>query len=1062
MKYSLKKEYKELLKEFDADVWNEWQDSYSDDKVRVIFPGDKRNIARIYNTKDNIEIAKQKDEINLEKDEEVQLNTISVINKGYLSCAKKYTDKQLEKGSSKLKFKKTIINLINNYCENKLVNDIINFSENEESPYSISRKLKEYKTSERENIIDYIKNETVYFSGMNNNNVNVNWQNYSTFAAEDGDSIKFTYDDFIDSTGLNSLLSPKSKSEFDALKKAVSNIDYNKEQISNDFDKFLSDIIDFCINVKLSFIDFKIQCKDLEAQEDDFAITKLKKSDVLKAILYEYCDNVTLPTFISDVKKLKNAKNIFRKECKNINEAIKHLNDNCNPFITYKGRGGNQGETKGTGEFHVHALLKTTNACQKIEPDAILSINNTSFPCSVKQFANQKKEAQTGGQMSSSLRQACNDFLGSLFKDSPKSLNSKDLTGESVPPSTDIINLEQVKDKFKFIEAENNLIVIDDKLRNECLEKYKLFKEQIASEHNAEGIIAYFPGDMPASQKRFNFISKEDCKEALTIAGIPSNERIKISVITAESDSRQRLDRILLYLLDDKYNHPENITLKNIIEEYNITSKEETSKEETSKEETSKEEIDLSYYKPQGKVLKEVYSHLFKKKLISEGGLAGHMMHPYEALDMTPRQIIDRIKEYITSQKIIEKVDGQNLFFTVEKDGTLMFARNKEDMTHDDLVEKFTNHPAEVPFVTGGNAIKKGVDQWLSSAGEFGQQEILDIFHPDGEARSFINFEIMHKDHPNQLEYGENFIVLHSIIDFVDGREAVYSSNNSQRLDKLINLIKQGVESLGYTLASNRTVDLNKLTNVQVSHYVNRVKEVASQLDITEDEFLGDGVEKQIKKQLETEDIDISDEAIKMLYDFALYGEDKSGNNIKSKDFTSLMQSEDVKKLRSINLTSANKAAAKVRSILSPFKEIFVDLGIDLLDGVPSSYVDSETDLANIDSLRDKLETAIDDLSFYMDNTSESDWDSVVNRLKPHYDKVIEVGIENTVSTSVEGGVYDYQGDLLKVTGGFAPLNQVLGAAYRDKKGIFPTFKQKFIQQESNRRSLKDVFNLIF
>ena len=472
--------------------------------------------------------------------------------------------------------------------------------------------------------------------------------------------------------------------------------------------------------------------------------------------------------------------------------------------------------------------------------------------------------------------------------------------------------------------------------------------------------------------------------------------------------------------------------------------------------------ISESKCKSTEKVLKEVYSHLFDKKLINEGGLAGHMMHPYEALDMTPRQIIDRIKEYSTSQKIIEKVDGQNLFFTVEQDGTLMFARNKEDMTHNDLVEKFTNHPAEVPFVTGGNAIKKGVDQWLSSAGAFGSQEILDIFHPDGEARSFINFEIMHKDHPNQLEYGENFIVFHSIVDFINGREAVYSSNNSQRLNKLISLMKPGVESSDYTLASNRTVDINKLTNVQITHYVDRIKEIANRLDITETEFLGDGVEKQIKKQLDTEGIDISDEAIKTLYDFALYGEDRLGNKIKSKDFTKSMKPDDVKKLRSINLTSANKAAAKVRSILSPFKDIFVDLGIDLLDGTPSAYMDSETDLRNIDNLRDKLETAIDDLRMYMNITPENEWDSVVNRLKPHYDKVVESGVYNTISTSVEGGVYDYQGDLLKVTGGFAPMNQILGAAYRDKKGIFPTFKQKFMQQESNRRSLKSVFNLIF
>ncbi len=477
---------------------------------------------------------------------------------------------------------------------------------------------------------------------------------------------------------------------------------------------------------------------------------------------------------------------------------------------------------------------------------------------------------------------------------------------------------------------------------------------------------------------------------------------------------------------------------------------------------TKDQNLEMSSYFPRGEILKEVLLNSSKKKLVNEGGLAGHMMHPYEALDMTPKQIIDRIKNYSVPQSIIEKVDGQNLFFTVNQDGTLMFARNKEDMTHNDLIEKFTNHPAEIPFVTGGNAIKQGVDQWLSSAGSFGNQEILDIFHPDGEARSFINFEIMHKDHPNQLEYGENFIVFHSIIDFVDGREAVYSSNNSQRLNRLINLMKSGVESSGYTLASNRTVDLNKLTNVQILHYINRIKEVANQLDITEDEFLGDGVEKQIKKELSSEGINISDEAIKILYDFALYGENRAGNKIKSKDFTSLMKPNDVKKLRSINLTSANKAAAKVRSVLSPFKEIFVDLGIELLDSVPSSYMDSETDLANINSLRNKLETAINDLETYMNRTPESDWDSVVVRLKPHYDKVVEAGVYNTISTSVEGGVYDYQGDLLKVTGGFAPMNQILGAAYRDKKGIFPTFKQKFMQQESNRRSLKDVFNLIY
>ena len=116
----------------------------------------------------------------------------------------------------------------------------------------------------------------------------------------------------------------------------------------------------------------------------------------------------------------------------------------------------------------------------------------------------------------------------------------------------------------------------------------------------------------------------------------------------------------------------------------------------------------------------------------------------------------------------------------------------------------------------------------------------------------------------------------------------------------------------------------------------------------------------------------------------------------------------------------------------------------------------------DIELLRNKLQTAVDDLINYMNENPENYWEPEVHRLRTHLDKVIDKDITDIVATTVEGGVYDYQGDLIKVTGGFAPLNQILGAAYRDKKGIFPTFKQKFMQQESNRRSLKSVFNLIF
>ena len=474
------------------------------------------------------------------------------------------------------------------------------------------------------------------------------------------------------------------------------------------------------------------------------------------------------------------------------------------------------------------------------------------------------------------------------------------------------------------------------------------------------------------------------------------------------------------------------------------------------------EKFDFAHYKPRGKVLKEIYSHLFKKKLIREGGLAGHMMHPYEALDMTPREMIARIKEYGVPQSIIEKVDGQNLFFTVEKDGTLLFARNKEDMTHDDLVQKFTGHPAELPFVEGGNAIKNGIDQWLSSAGDFASQEILDIFHPDGETRSFVNFEIMHPEKPNQIVYDEKYIVFHNITDFAGGRDQVFSSSTDGRLERLIGLMENGVNSAGFILASNREVDLNKLTDTQIARYIDRIKDVIDALEISEDQYLAEGILSVIDKELKSEGINISEQALLILKDFVIYGHTRAGEKIKSKDFTKLMDKEDVAKLRKLGLTSATKVLGKISKILSPFKDIFVDLGIDLLKDVKSAYMSPETSEENISILRDKLRTALEDLDVYMESRDEEEYSNTVRRLVPHVNKVKKTGIDKVIASSVEGGVYDYQSDLIKVTGGFAPMNQILGAAYRDKEDIFPTFKEKFIQKEGNKKSLKDVFSLIY
>ena len=801
--------------------------------------------------------------------------------------------------------------------------------------------------------------------------------------------------------------------------------------------------------------------------------------DILSAnIMREYSNESNDAKLFNIVKDIE-----IRKLPEGIDDVITTLNENENLFKQFS-----PANRIGRGEFACHLLFKTSNCFLPIEPDAVIESDAGILKCSVKSFmssggGNYLSDAQTGTNMSSNIRTAYQDLLSSL------NLNN-------VAKQEGVIK-QLCEDYFVFIA---HLLSDSVKLEQDNVSNLKTKKEgknfviktllrvsEAPSTNMSDDLkVKYlealfnFNANKEEGESDSDFLKKirEEIKTTININDVKTKLNAAKKAVVSEHGADYVIcfdNRNGAYKFDIESDSIDRIAIKNVTESrtsFNIVKKTNSNCRFTRGiekiEKALKSPQNASFYR-RGMILKEVFSNLYDKKIISEGGLAGHMMHPYEALDMTPRQIIDKIKEYSTSQEIIEKVDGQNLFFTIEEDGTLMFARNKQDMTHDDLVEKFKGHGAEAAFVEGGGAIKSGVDQWLASAGDASEMEIREIFHPDGETKSYINFEIMHPDKPNQIIYDEKYIVFHSIVDYVNGRETVYSTNKGQRLEKIIRLMESGISSSGFTLASNRTVNLNQLSNVQIEEYVNRIKEVTKQLGISEEEFLGDGIEKQIKLEIEREGINISDEAASLIYDFAIYGKTKSGKKIKSKDFTSMMSKEDASKLRSIGLTNSTKAVKKAYKVISPFKEIFVDLGIDLLQGVKSAYMSEETNQINIDILKDKLQTAIDDLITYMKENSDDTWEPEVHRLMPHVNKVINKDINLIVSTAVEGGVYDYQGDLLKVTGGFAPLNQILGAAYRDTKGIFPTFKEKFVptepkekQQESKKMSLKNVYKILF
>ena len=128
------------------------------------------------------------------------------------------------------------------------------------------------------------------------------------------------------------------------------------------------------------------------------------------------------------------------------------------------------------------------------------------------------------------------------------------------------------------------------------------------------------------------------------------------------------------------------------------------------------------------------------------GGVAGHMAHLSEDLDLTFSEIIDILGKVANAEidNATEKVDGQNLFLTVGPTGEIRTARNNTDiknggMSTDEYISKWAGHPAENAFTNGFKAVSAALHK-LSG-------EELEAIFADGQR--YVNMEIMYPKNPN-------------------------------------------------------------------------------------------------------------------------------------------------------------------------------------------------------------------------------------------------------------------------------------------------------------------------
>ena len=415
------------------------------------------------------------------------------------------------------------------------------------------------------------------------------------------------------------------------------------------------------------------------------------------------------------------------------------------------------------------------------------------------------------------------------------------------------------------------------------------------------------------------------------------------------------------------------------------------------------------------------------------GGVAGHLSHLHENLDFTFGEIRSILRDVASANiEVVEKVDGQNLFFTY-RDGALMTARNAGDvkkggMTPEEFAGKWKGHPAEDAFMNGFKAITRAVER-------MSDQDKADVFANGG---NYINAEIMYVGNPNIIQYGANNVVLHNLQNFDGPEPRVESQGPFKQLVQAVEDIEGELDAEGWRVSGPQIVELQDISQ---GEHLAVLEDGLSSFGMSDDATIGDFVAEKLR-QGEVGNIPIPVVKQEELINIIIGKESAPSYS----DFKKSIP-KDVHKTVSALATKTNSKKTIARAT-APIERVISDFAIEVMRGMKSFFQAGDSD-AEIARMKEELQASISAI----ESAQGSDAEALGDMLAAQMEKLGD--IEN-VASDMEGIVFEQppgSGKLYKLTGSFAMANQIIGRARR----MGPSKKDEALIREYLRYALPFV-----
>ena len=399
--------------------------------------------------------------------------------------------------------------------------------------------------------------------------------------------------------------------------------------------------------------------------------------------------------------------------------------------------------------------------------------------------------------------------------------------------------------------------------------------------------------------------------------------------------------------------------------------------------------------------------------MIYEGGAGGHMAYPIDYTDFTGEQLIELVDNLFSGkvETMKEKLDGMNINASMNDKGEVVFIRNNSErnlpeggMSIKDMETKWEgkDHQLKVYIQSG-----KIIEQIFSK---------LDIkyFNPKPGVRKIINCECIIEGKTNVMPYAKDRVAFHGYTLYELTDKLDKNGNKSWiKIDEVegdVDLIYKAAEGID---AAKPRPNLVIKSVEEGKKFTEKFTKSITKLFEDEGLNISNTIEEWKYNRFEKIKPEWMNEYVKEIFN-RWFNKDKS---FKVAEFNKVYPDhyEDVK--------GEKFCKSYISEVMKPLDNLFLAIGnelIDLLDGFTNK------------DLHDKVITLL-----------KKDMEETIALVKQSGSTEIQDKVENNLNrlqalgdkyNSAEGVVFIYKGRLMKLTGSFAAINQILGTRFDVEK----------------------------